>query len=40
MNYTSLHLHDSKGSLLDSILTIDQIVGFAKSNNMKSIALS
>ena len=40
MNYTSLHLHDSKGSLLDSILTIDQIVGFAKSNNMKSIALT
>lgn len=40
MNYTSLHLHDSKGSLLDSILTIDQIVNFAKENSMKSIALT
>ena len=38
--YTALHLHDTKGSLLDSILTIEQIVGFAKNNNMESIALT
>lgn len=38
--YTALHLHDTKGSLLDSILTIEQIVGFAKNNDMKSIALT
>lgn len=33
-------MHDAKGSLLDSILTVDQIVDFAKNNNQNAIALT
>lgn len=33
-----LHVHDAKGSLLDSILTVEQSVKFAKENNYKAIA--
>lgn len=35
-----LHTHDRMGSLLDSILTVEQIVEFAKDNNQKSIAIT
>ena len=38
--YTSLHNHDGKGSLLDSILKIDDFISFCKENNMDSIALT
>ena len=36
----NLHVHSSQGSLLDSILRIDEIVGFAVQNNQKAIALT
>lgn len=36
----NLHVHDKKGSLLDSILSIDDIVKFAVKNNQDSIALT
>ena len=36
----NLHVHDEKGSLLDSILSVEDIVGFAKNNNQKAIALT
>ena len=38
--YTALHIHDTKGSLLDSILRIEEIVQFCKENDMKSVALT
>lgn len=36
----NLHVHDERGSLLDSILSIKDIVGFAKENNQKAIAIT
>lgn len=36
----NLHVHDAKGSLLDSIATVDKIVEFAKKNNQTAIALT
>lgn len=35
-----LHLHTSRGSLLDSILEIDEATNFAKENNQEAIALT
>jgi DNA polymerase III alpha subunit len=32
-----IHTHTSSGSLLDSILTVDQYVSWAKENNIKAI---
>lgn len=36
----NLHVHSAQGSLLDSILRIDEIVNFAVENNQKAIALT
>jgi DNA polymerase-3 subunit alpha len=36
----NLHVHDAKGSLLDSIMTVDQIAQFAEKNNQFAIALT
>lgn len=38
--FINLHVHDAKGSLLDSIATVDKIVEFAKNNNQSAIALT
>lgn len=38
--FTHLHVHTAKGSLLDSILRVEDVVKFAKNNNMKAIALT
>lgn len=38
--FTHLHLHTAKGSLLDSILTVEDAVKFAKDNGHKAIALT
>lgn len=38
--FTHLHLHTAKGSLLDSILTVEQAVKFAKDNGHKAIAIT
>lgn len=38
--FLNLHVHSAQGSLLDSILTTQQIVDYAKRNNQKAIALS
>ena len=38
--FTHLHIHTAKGSLLDSILTVEEAVKFAADNNMKAIALT
>lgn len=35
-----LHVHDERGSLLDSILSVKDIVSFAKRNNQEAIALT
>lgn len=35
-----LHVHDERGSLLDSILSVKDIVGFAKRNKQEAIALT
>ncbi|MBR5795998.1 MAG: PHP domain-containing protein, partial [Erysipelotrichaceae bacterium] len=40
MSYINLHVHSAQGSLLDSILTTQQIVDFAKRNNQFAVALS
>lgn len=40
MGFVNLHVHSAKGSLLDSILTTEQIVDYAKRNNQTAIALS
>jgi DNA polymerase-3 subunit alpha len=40
MSFTNLHVHSSQGSLLDSIMTVDQIAEYAKKNNQSSIALT
>lgn len=36
----NLHVHSAQGSLLDSILRIDEIVNFAVENNQKAIAIT
>ena len=36
----NLHVHSAQGSLLDSILRVDEIVGFAVKNNQKAIAIT
>lgn len=36
----NLHTHDAKGSLLDSIATVEQIAEFAKNNNQTAIAIT
>ena len=38
--FTLLHIHTSKGSLLDSILTVEEAVKFASENGMKAMALT
>ena len=38
--FVNLHVHSAQGSLLDSILTTQQIVDYAKRNNQSAIALS
>ena len=38
--FTHLHLHTAKGSLLDSILTVEDAVKFARDNGHKAIALT
>lgn len=38
--YVNLHVHSAIGSLLDSILTIEQIVKYAVDNNQPAIAVS
>lgn len=35
-----LHTHDAKGSLLDSVLNINQMVEFASKNNQSAIAIT
>ncbi len=40
MSFVNLHVHSAQGSLLDSILTIEQIVQYAVDNNQPAIALS
>ena len=38
--FINLHVHSAKGSLLDSILTTQQIVDYAKANKQSAIGLS
>jgi len=38
--FINLHVHDAKGSLLDSIATVDKIVKFAKDSNQSAIAIT
>lgn len=38
--FSHLHIHTAKGSLLDSILTVEEAVKFAKENKMKAMALT
>lgn len=38
--FVNLHVHSAQGSLLDSILTTQQIVDYAKNNNQYAIGLS
>ena len=38
--FCNLHVHDAKGSLLDSILKVDDIAKFAKENNQSAIAIT
>lgn len=40
MSFVNLHVHSAQGSLLDSILTTQQIVDYAKRNNQFAIGLS
>lgn len=40
MSFVNLHVHSAQGSLLDSILTIDQIVQYAVDNKQPAIAIS
>ncbi|MCQ2077592.1 MAG: PHP domain-containing protein, partial [Bacteroidaceae bacterium] len=39
-NFVNLHVHSALGSLLDSILTIDQIVKYAADHNQTHVALT
>lgn len=38
--FVNLHVHSSQGSLLDSILTTEQIVKFASDSGQKAIAIT
>ena len=38
--FVNLHVHSALGSLLDSILTIEQIVKYAADNNQPAVAIS
>lgn len=38
--FCNLHVHDAKGSLLDSILRVEDIAKFAKDNNQSAIAIT
>ena len=38
--FNHLHVHDAKGSILDSILRVEEIVKFAYENDMKAIAIT
>lgn len=40
MSFVNLHVHSAQGSLLDSILTVEQIVKYAVDNKQPAIALS
>jgi DNA polymerase-3 subunit alpha len=40
LSFVNLHVHSAQGSLLDSILTIDQMVKYAVDNKQPAIALS
>ena len=40
MSFVNLHVHSAQGSLLDSILTIEQMVKYAVDNSQPAIALS
>lgn len=40
MSFVNLHVHSAQGSLLDSILTIDQIVKYAADNKQPAISIS
>lgn len=40
MSFVNLHVHSAIGSLLDSILTVEQIVKYAVENNQPAIAIS
>lgn len=40
MSFVNLHVHSTQGSLLDSILTTEQIVKYAVNNNQSAIAIS
>lgn len=39
-NFCNLHVHSALGSLLDSILTIEQIVKYAADNNQPAVTVS
>ena len=39
-HFNHLHVHTATGSLLDSILTVDEMVAFAKKNKQKAIAVT
>lgn len=39
-NFINLHNHTARGSLLDSILTVEQLVKFAVDNDQNSIAIT
>ena len=38
--FINLHVHDAQGSLLDSILTVPQLVNYAVEHGQKAIALT
>lgn len=38
--FVNLHVHDAQGSLLDSILTVPELVNYAKEHGQKAIALT
>ena len=38
--FCNLHVHTAQGSLLDSILTVEEMVSFAKKNGQKAIAIT
>ena len=40
MGFINLHNHTAKGSLLDSILTVDQMVDFCANNHQPAISLT
>lgn len=40
MSFVNLHVHSALGSLLDSILTVEQIVKYAADNNQPAVAIS